>query len=65
MLHMKQKPITDEYCLHLLEVMRKHDFDEATLAEREVLPVMTIRLCIGRAKQLEMTRADQHRKARR
>lgn len=46
--------ITDAYCMRLLDIMRQHDFDAATMAEREDRPLLTIERCIQRAKEIEL-----------
>lgn len=46
--------ITDAYCQRLLEAMRRHDFDAATMAEREGRPLLTIERCINRAREIEL-----------
>lgn len=46
--------ITDAYCLRLLEVQRRHDFDAGDLAEREDRPISTIKRCLERAREIEL-----------
>lgn len=45
--------ITDAYCLRLLEVQRRHDFDAGEMAEREERPISTIKRCLLRAREIE------------
>lgn len=51
--------ITDAYCVRLLEAMRRHDFDAATLAEREERPLQTIERCLQRAKEIELRKQQR------
>ena len=46
--------ITDAYCLRLLEVQRRHDFDAGEMAEREERPISTIKRCLERAREIEL-----------
>lgn len=46
--------ITDAYCLRLLDVQRRHDFDAGDLAEREDRPISTIKRCLERAREIEL-----------
>lgn len=46
--------ITDAYCLRLLDVQRRHDFDAGEMAERENRPISTIKRCLERAREIEL-----------
>lgn len=46
--------ITDAYCLRLLDVQRRHDFDAGDMAEREDKPISTIKRCLERAREIEL-----------
>lgn len=51
--------ITDAYCLRLLAVQRRHDFDARDLAEREERPLATIENCLQRAKEIELRKKQR------
>lgn len=46
--------ISDAYCLRLLDVQRRHDFDAGEMAERENRPISTIKRCLERAREIEL-----------
>lgn len=51
--------ISDAYCLRLLEYKRSGDHDNATLAEVEDRPVLTIDRCINRALEIELRKKQR------
>lgn len=51
--------ITDAYCLRLLEVQRRHDFDAGEMAEREERPISTIKRCLLRAREIELRKKQR------
>lgn len=51
--------ITDAYCLRLLDVQRRHDFDAGDMAEREDKPISTIKRCLERAREIELRKKQR------